>query len=185
MPDLHANQSASILEAYNAINGLSDTDHVKLMIIARSLAKKRTGRSIVSAEDLLQEAITKTLAGDRKWNRTVSIVQHLVGVMRSDSSHVAEQTRTRREESLINADEHVGQALNPEFLLCLADEYQAFTSSFEGDTLVQNILHLKYRGHEASDIIHELGISKTQYDTALKRIRRRLIKNANEEPVRT
>ena len=78
-------QYATTEEVHDAIQHLQDSDFVKLMIIARSFTKRRLYGAVVGADDLLQEAIAKTLAGRRRWNRDVSIVRHLDRVMESDS----------------------------------------------------------------------------------------------------
>jgi DNA-directed RNA polymerase specialized sigma24 family protein len=54
----------------------------------RGLGRANDGRD---HEDLMQEAITSTLAGHRRWNKSVSFEQHLIGAMRSISTHWGEQ----------------------------------------------------------------------------------------------
>ena len=91
-------------EAHDAIQDLQKSDFAKLMLIACSFARKRRlNAADAEPEDLLQEAIVKTLDGRRRWSRQVSIVRHLDRVMESDSGHLAE----RRELEAKRGREHM------------------------------------------------------------------------------
>ena len=81
---------ATSQEARTAIEHLQNTDYTKLMLISRSFAIRLRG-TVANAEDLLHEAILKTLDGRRRWRRSVSILKHLDRVMESDSSHMAKK----------------------------------------------------------------------------------------------
>ena len=41
------------------------------------------------AEDFIHDAIVKTMDGIRKWNPNVSLVRHLMMVIKSDTNHAA------------------------------------------------------------------------------------------------
>jgi DNA-directed RNA polymerase specialized sigma24 family protein len=79
--------AASEEEVVAALNVLTDAQLKALKQYARwrirGLGRKSLGRD---HEDLLQEAVTATLAGDRRWNNeSVDFFGHLLGVMRSIS----------------------------------------------------------------------------------------------------
>ena len=83
-------QYATSQEALTAIKHFQNTDYTKLMLIARSFAIRLRG-TVADPEDLVHEAIAKTLDGRRRWKRSVSILKHLDRVMESDSGHMAEK----------------------------------------------------------------------------------------------
>src|SRR5690349_11799893 len=95
----------SSADVRRAIDRLQDADYVRLMLIASSFARRRIRGTSVEPEDLLQEAITKTLDGTRGWSRGVSIIKHLDRVMESDSGHIAEQRSARPEQPLPETDD--------------------------------------------------------------------------------
>jgi hypothetical protein len=55
----------------------------------------------IEADDLLQEAIARTLTGNRQWNRQVTMFTHLFGCMRSIADERAKRAKlggTKRED---------------------------------------------------------------------------------------
>ena len=175
-------QVATPQEARDAIEGLQDTDHVKLLLIATSFARGRLRGSVIEPEDLVQDAIAKTLDGRRKWNRSVSIIKHLDRVMESDAGHEAEKRVTRDLRLLPqdDASELAAQQPRPEARLTALDELEGLLALFADDQTALDLLRLKGNHLSASEIQRELGMGKTQYDTVTKRIRRRLAKHLAE-----
>ena len=88
VPELLSKEFASLAETRASIEGLSSHDYTRLILIAEFFARRRTQGSIVEAEDLLHDAVLKTLDGRRRWKRSVSMLKHLDRVMESDSGHV-------------------------------------------------------------------------------------------------
>lgn len=85
--------AASAQDVYRAIESLTPGELLKIREFAvwrvKGLGRKSNGRD---HEDLMQEAVTRTVAGDRHWNEgSVSFVVHLLGAMRSISTHWAAQ----------------------------------------------------------------------------------------------
>ncbi len=170
-------QFATLQEARSAIENLQDTDYKKLMLIACHFAKNKLKGTIIEPDDLLHQAILKTLNGRRRWNRRFSIIEHLDGVMKSDSGHEADK-RTARGFSQLPEDnvESIDQQPSPEALLLIRDELKDLLDLFDGDEIALKLLRLKGDGFSASEIQLELGIEKKHYETVTKRIRRRVIK---------
>lgn len=179
IPEPNEDRNATLEEAREAIESLTDADYAKLMLIARGFRKARLRGNTVEPEDLLQEAFAKTLDGTRAWNKSVSILKHLVGVMRSDSSHEA----TRRSEwSMRPLEGEQGKQeeeipARPDTALEDRDEFERALHLFETDEVAQKLLRLKGDGYSASEIQRELGIGNTQYESTLKRIRRHIAKH--------
>jgi DNA-directed RNA polymerase specialized sigma24 family protein len=165
-------------QARDAIEALNEADYTKLMLIAKGFAKTRLRGSVLGPEDLIQDAITKTLDGRRRWNTSVSIIKHLDRVMESDAGHEAAMRVARDVHELPeDAAEPAAQQPGPEARLQALDEIEDLLALFAGDQPALEFLGLKGAGLSASEIQCELGIGKTQYDTITKRIRRRLAKH--------
>ena len=168
-------------EVHDAIQHLQKSDFAKLMLIARSFTKKRRlNGAYAEPEDLLQEAIAKTLDGRRRWSREVSIIRHLDRVMESDSGHFAERRELeakRGRDHMYDPDLHPESASlepSPEDRVRDRDALDNVLASFAGDEESLQLIRLKGDDLLASEIRRELGMSKTEYDTVTKRIRRRL-----------
>lgn len=96
---------ATAEETAAVISSLQKVDWAKLQLIARSFFKiRQLGHTWAEPEDLLQEAIIKTLGGERKWRKErVSIIRHLERTMESISGHIAEHRTISSEKlSLMN-----------------------------------------------------------------------------------
>ena len=104
-PPASGSAIATVDEVQAAVEGLSAANLLRLEKFARwrvrGLGRRAGGRD---HRDLLQEAMTSTLAGDRNWNKAaVHFVGHLLGAMRSISTHWGEQADP--EDVLLEADE--------------------------------------------------------------------------------
>lgn len=173
-------QYATREEAHDAIDQLQESGFVKLMVIARSFTKTRLKGDIVEAGDLVREAIAKTLEGRRRWNRSVSIVRHLDRVMESDSGHLAERQVREQMQPLDVQPEIVARDPSPESRLLTREALNHALALFADDERALRLIHLKGEDYSASEIRAKLGMSKVEYDTVTKRIRRRLANSSLE-----
>ena len=90
--------SSSPAEVSQAIEALSDADALRLVewSAPQEGGAPQTGEE---PEDLLQEAITRTLSGERSWKKGISFVFHLDQAMRSIcSSWRKSASRAERED---------------------------------------------------------------------------------------
>lgn len=137
-------------------------------------------------EDLLGEAIADTLDPEkRRWNKEVSFVQHLIGAMRSISSHWREQFdagEPRLESELVRTSEE-GDPLSPldlvgsdapgaERIVEAKRQLEEIEKAVAGDRIVQDILGGMRAEMSPSEIREVLGLTPTEYETAMKRFRR-------------
>ena len=167
---------ATLEEARDAIAALQPTDLAKLAYIARYFVRGRLQSTGDEPADLLHDAIAKTLQGTRKWNKRVSIVKHLDRVMESDSSHIAERTSKWPPVPLPPDGGELSTHLpNPDERLVADEELDALLRGFEDDNIALEIIHLKHDGYSASEIQEKLGIARTEYESATRRIRRRFV----------
>ncbi len=173
-----AKQYATREEARVAMETLGPMDYVKLNLIARSFCRTRVKGSVIEPNDLLHEAITKTLDGRRRWNKSVSIIKHLDRVMESDSGHIIESSISHSTESIEDREVDIaGPLFDPLERQSAYEELNNILDLFKEDQMARDLLVLKSEGFSASEIQQELGIGKVQYETIMKRIRRHYVRH--------
>ena len=133
--------------------------------------------------DLLREAMAVTLGGDRRWRKgTVDFLTHLSGVMRSISSHWRE--RFAPEEAYTEAElTHADNAPSPllgamseepdsERVLDARQRLELIERHFAADPAVPKIIDGFRQGLTGPEIQLASGLSKKDYESAIKRMRR-------------
>jgi DNA-directed RNA polymerase specialized sigma24 family protein len=167
-----------------AVKLVNDCDLLRLKVIARL-----HGRSLppdLSWADLLQEAFTRVLDGSRAIPPGVPPVAFLAGVMRSIK---AEHWRRRRraieqQPALVSEYQLVAPETaeacdplpDPERWLIAAQQLEAIGMLFAHDPVALHIIAGLGDGLTAEEIRRTLGMTKTEYDSARKRMRRALIR---------
>jgi DNA-directed RNA polymerase specialized sigma24 family protein len=166
-----------------AVKLVTDCDLLRLKVIARL-----HGRSLppdVSWADLLQEAFARVLDGSRAVPRGVPAVAFLAGVMRSIK---ADHWRRRRAEAqqpalasqyqLVAPEtaEACDMQPDPERWLIASQQLEAIGTLFAHDAVALQIIAGLGDGLTAEEIRRALGMTKTDYDSARKRMRRALIR---------
>ncbi|MGH9389594.1 MAG: hypothetical protein ACRD1Z_08255, partial [Vicinamibacteria bacterium] len=147
------------------------------------LGRRASGRN---HDDLLSEAIADTLDPEkRRWNKEVSFVRYLIGAMRSISSHWREQfdeDEPRLESELLRTSEQ-GELLSPldlvgsdapgaERIVVAKQQLELVEKAIVGDRIVSDILGGMRAEMLPNEIREVLGLSQTEYETAMKRLRR-------------
>ena len=167
-----------------ALELISEVELLRLKTIARLYARGLPPD--VTWEDLLQEALTRVIIGSRRAPEGVTMVAFLAGVMRSLK---AEHWR-RALKGL-----HGGEALRPdrpadearelalpdpapglERSLIARQELDAIERLFAADLVVLMIIAGLREGLSAQRIRLATGLSKTDYDSARRRMRRTLLR---------
>lgn len=177
-----------------AVETLTKPQLVKLALYARArigaLRRRAQGRD---QDDLLQEALTATLAGKRNWYKDrVDFVGHLIGAMRSIASAWAEKfdddtpyleselTTTNEQGGLVTPLSNVSDPAPPvERALNAQNELAAIQSLFKNDSNVILVMEGLREGMTGPEIQAHLGMSEKDYNAALKRMRRLLKSKAN------
>lgn len=178
---------ASQEDITKAFESLSDAQLLKLRNFSklrlRAIWRKASGKSY---EDLLSEAILGTLEGERKWYKErVNFIQHLLGVIRSISSHWAEKY-DRNEGSVkwvnpsIDPDGREidpissvpSEAPNSERALEAKEQIEKVTEALSKDNMALEVLNGLLEEMKGPDIQEILGLSKIEYETIRKRISR-------------
>jgi len=177
---------ATFADITTAIERLTQADGVRLEKYAAWRIRGIPAAQIKGRDwgSLLTDAVTKTLEGDRQWKMGISFVQHLVGVMRSTSSHWAKEadpdpaiSASRLER--LGPDGEVQSpylqapdiAPNPEQVLLAKETLDEVRRHFKEDWLVSLVIDALGEGHRPSDL-QELGVSANDVQAALKKLRR-------------
>jgi DNA-directed RNA polymerase specialized sigma24 family protein len=86
-----ATDAHTVEEFEVAVLAMSAAERNRLSAVARSLH----GSTGMEADDLIQEAYTRALEGDRAWSRDIDVVKFLIGAMESiaDSSRKSMKVR--------------------------------------------------------------------------------------------
>ncbi|HEX8534407.1 MAG TPA: hypothetical protein VF662_09580 [Allosphingosinicella sp.] len=161
----------TIEEVKRALARLRDPTLVKLTMLARSWIRMTPQRG---HEDLLSEALSRVLSGRRRWPLGLPLDVFLNGVMRSIASQWVGEDAAR---ATIGLEDAVGVA-SPggagafEF----RDAVARMSAILAFDPLARGILEGAVEGSTCAEIMDNLGMDETAYDTARRRMVRVLAK---------
>lgn len=183
MPPLADTRRRRPTDAALELKLLTEMDLLRLKTIARLHARGLAPD--IGWEDLLQEALTRVLIGTRRIPERIAPVAFIAGIMRSLRSgywrrvgaaprrrYAASGYRAYRTRELALED----AAPDPERSLIALEELRAIGRLFAGDPVVRGIIDALGEGLEPEQIRTSLGLSKTDYDSARKRMRRCLLR---------
>ena len=167
-----------------ALKLVTEMELLRLKAIARLHARGLPPD--VGWDDLLQEAITRYLTGARQRPEGVPIVAFLAEVMRSvRSDHVRRAGRAGRKPDDLRLDP-VSEALqsvelrdpapDPERAVSAAQELVEIKRLFADDPVALKIIDGLAEGLPAEQIRVAKGLSKVDYDSARRRMRRCLLR---------
>jgi RNA polymerase sigma-70 factor (ECF subfamily) len=184
IPQLTDNRILRPAETALALNLISRMDFLRLKAIARLHARGLPPD--VTWDDLLQEAITRILVGSRRLPEGVPIIACLAGIMRSlrtehwrrarqgprscETLHIDQQRDLSREAALRDPGP------DPERSLMAREALGAIQELFGDDAVALRIIAGLAEGRSAGQIRAATGISKTDYDSARRRMRRALLR---------
>jgi DNA-directed RNA polymerase specialized sigma24 family protein len=167
-------------EVRSEINSLTAGEQTKLIKIASYYARR--GRiSFEEPDDLVQEAICRVLAGKREWPRDLAKLRFLAGVIKSIAG---DRKRALRETVLLDEEREVGEARRglmdyegTEVRGILAKlDLKRIMTHFDDDPIAQKILKAMAEGTTGEDLERASGLSRTEYESKRKKIRRRIEK---------
>lgn len=162
-----------------ALELVSATDLLRLKTLARLQARGLPPE--VAWDDLLQEALTRVLTGARRKPAAVAMVAFIAGIMRSLRSEYWHRARARsaaegaRAAPAAQAPQAPVEAPDPERALAAAQALAAIGKLFEDDAVVLGIILGLAEGLAAEEIRLAMGLTRTDYDSARRRLRRRLL----------
>jgi len=165
-----------------ALKLVSEIDLLRLKTIARLHARGLPPD--IGWDDLLQEAFTRVITGQRIQPEGVATVAFLAGIMRSlKAEHLRRVYKGGRHT--LRLDQAVGEsrdlelcdpAPGPERSLSARQELNAIKQLFAGDPVALQIIAGLGKGLSAEQIRAAAGLSKMDYDSARRRMRRSLIR---------
>jgi DNA-directed RNA polymerase specialized sigma24 family protein len=167
-----------------ALDVVGEIDLLRLKTIARWHARGLPPD--VTWEDLLQEAITRVLVGSRRVPEGVATVAFIAGIMRS--LRTEHWRRILRESPIddamkidLDTDDRRSLALQdpapgPERALSARQSLTAIQRLFADDPIVLKIIAGLGEGLSAEQIRSSAKLSRTDYNSARRRIRRTLLR---------
>lgn len=167
-----------------ALKLVSEMDLLRLKAIARLHARGLPAE--VEWTDLLQEAVARLLDGSRKCPEGVPMVVFLAGIMRSiraDYCRRARRTAARLPHMLYELDpgggpgsEAADPSPDPERSLIAMQQLAEIRRLFADDPRALRVIEGLFEGWSPEQIRARYDMSKTDYDSTRRRIRRSLLK---------
>jgi len=144
----------------------------RLLLLTQEFVRERylPGKS---PGDLVQNAIRKLLEGRRKWNpRKVDLLSFLFDIIRKEAASEVKEFPHSFEGSTLE-DQH--RSSRPEFQVDHSRQRRAILESLKDDPLLCQIAEVAIDEElfERAAIAERIGITRTDFDNARKRLQRR------------
>ena len=180
---------ASLDEARNALAGLSKLDIKRLQFVAR-LHGQQYGLppSHMEPDELLNEAIQRTLDGRKQWRVGVKFAYHLDRAMENIAGHEVPKLLRKFDVGELTSneseDDEDGDPLDrlrrpksTDGLVAATvearEDLRHLEQLFHDDAAALDVLKCRAAGQEGKEIQLSLGLSKIEHDTINKRILRK------------
>jgi DNA-directed RNA polymerase specialized sigma24 family protein len=162
-----------VAEAREAIVRLTPGEKTKLLTVAKVYARRN--QSKYDYEELFSETATRILEGKRPWPRTQNFLNFFCGVMKSiaDSWRTVRRDYVEQEWDDTEIEAHQMRQSPTDDPQDSAKLFQQFFKLFDDDKLAQDLLARRLQGYSGEDAWMPLGITKTRYESTLKKIDRR------------
>jgi DNA-directed RNA polymerase specialized sigma24 family protein len=183
VPPLTDNRVLRPAQTLLALGSVSRMDLLRLKAIARIYARGLQPEGVW--EDLLQEALTRVLTGSRLQPDGVPVVVFVAGILRSLRADYWRRARRESRDGNVRIDDEseelVGLALadsapGPERAL---EDWQQLTlirMLFAADPAALKIIDGVSAGLSAEQIRRSSGLSKVEYDSTRRRMRRTVLR---------
>ena len=166
-----------------AIANLTEADHAKLYLIARSFCKSRKfSQGVMEPGELISEAIYRTLTLAKKWNTSVTIIKHLDRAMENISGHLAKERSRIVPFPGQGAEEPEGDEdtsdKNSAIAVNESEEREKcetlLKSIFEEDKEAETLFVMKTEGFSPSEIQTHMRVSTQRYEALTRRVHRKI-----------
>ena len=176
MPRLSDDRIIAPTQTALALNLVSAMDLLRLKSIARLYARGLP--PAVAWDDLLQEAITRVLTAARVKPKDISMVAFLGGIMRSLRADFFRRARNglKGEHSPWADQEVLDPTADPERALIATETLERVRLLFADDALALRIIEGLAEGLEPEQVRARHGMTRKDYDSARKRMRRCLLR---------
>src|SRR5262245_5136072 len=166
----------SAVEIRHEINTLTAGERTKLIKIASCYTWKRR-ISFEEPEELVQEALYRVLAGARDWPRGLEKLRFLAGVIKSIAG---DQKRALNRNVLPltgEMEEVIGdKGAEERGIMARIDVIRITTVIFKDDPIAQKMVIGMADGARGEDLEQASGLSRTEYESKRKKMRRRIEK---------
>jgi CRP-like cAMP-binding protein len=177
-PDEHATDA----EIEASLRALSDVQLVRLGRAANYRALALAGLGLgISGDDLLQEAIARTVAQRKHWRKTVvSFEKHLLEAMRNIANHAKDElagasvvaATTEDDRGYLDGVPVRSRVSDAERAAAAHEQLGRITQRFANDDEVGLVLEGLASGMTGPEIQADLKITQTQFETIMTRLRR-------------
>lgn len=152
--------------------------------LARIHAKRLRG---IDWQDLLNSGLERILSGSRQWPRHLSLWVFLPGVLRSVADEMRKQQRRTEkpasefwgvgDDGTDPIDNLADVTQLPDELLADQEQLAEVESLFEDDEQAYAVILAKMEGFSPAEAMSEFDMTKTEYQSAQKRVRRAFLKH--------
>jgi len=183
IPPLEDKKVLRPAQTARALDLLSNTDLLRLKTVARLYARGLVPEGVW--EDILQEALTRILTGSRRTPEGVTMVAFVAGILRSLRADYWRRARSEPFDNDLRIDsqasgpsalELVDPGPGPERALEARQQLSSIKLLFNDDPAALKIVEGLSEGLSAEQIRRSTGLSKTEYDSARKRMRRTVLR---------
>jgi DNA-directed RNA polymerase specialized sigma24 family protein len=175
LPELTDRRILRPAETALALNLITRMDFLRLKAIARLHARGLPPD--VTWDDLLQEAFTRVIVGTRRKPAGVSMVAFIAGIMRSlRSEHWRRSQGGPVARERLRSDQLLDPGADLERSLIAREQLEFIEKLFAEDAVALGLIRCLAEGRSPAQICSALKLSKTDYDSARKRLRRTLLK---------
>lgn len=183
MAEVTEKEHASPAECLATIEALSDTDLRILKGFAGLVAFSTWGVPFTAdAEDLVHEAIARTLSGRRKWiPKEVDMPTHLRGCIRSIGYEYSKEAKHRSSASMDEYDGHHATEENWEEDLYRESALAGVYTRLRDDVIARDVFEAIRQGFSPAEIRKMLRLEVNDYNAARKRISRQLHGEVNRQ----
>lgn len=182
---LEADSRLSSAEVKQELEKMSLADWVRVERLAKWAF---AGVSAVSYEDLLQEACTKLLSGERVWHRGYSAVPAIASVLDSMASNYRKREANgpidtgTTVEAMVAMDEtdlfvrniESVDTITPDAAVSDAQQLSRLEALLADDADAALVAYVWAEGRRGKDAAETLGMKENQYEAARKRLVRKL-----------
>ncbi|WP_129134633.1 hypothetical protein [Luteimonas sp. YGD11-2] len=169
------------VEQGDALDAITEQDLRYLGAVAARLCMGDT----ISAEDLMNEALARTLAGDRTWRDDLPLRTQLISTMKSVLS-AWRKARARNPEvqwndaiDALDLDGDEDMAACEPFEARLQEELQEIDALLANDPGARDLMYAAMEGFARAELEEVTGLTASEIIAARERIKRLLAKREN------
>lgn len=174
-----------------AAAGLSRLDRKRLRAAARAILRGFGLHTVVrDDDDLVSEALYRTLSGSRSWRKGVDFTRHLAEAMRSIAWAWREREMEKAEAetgsvdfwdpmAVVSAEEATAELAvlvapepDPEQVAIAKEQVRMLERAFADDRVAREVLAGWAIGYKGPEIRRRCGITERELRAAIRRIRR-------------